>query len=162
MTGEAEARRLRAEGLSIAEIQRRLGVTKHRLTDWLRGIPAPAWTARPNAKDELHGRAVDLRGEGCSYWCEGAKAKPWRPSEWPVSFINSDPMLVRLFLTFIEGRGFARDHLVNRVSIHESADAEAASRWWAEQVSVDLTAFRRPTLKRHRPATNRRNTGDSY
>lgn len=62
-----EARRLRRdEGLSVAQIQRRLGVGKHVLTDWLRGIPAPAWTARPNAKDDLRARAIELRGQGWS------------------------------------------------------------------------------------------------
>src|SRR5215470_9264493 len=68
MTGEAaEARRLRAEeGRSIAEIQHRLGVSKHQLTDWLRGIPAPAWTARPTAKDDLRSGALELRAAGWS------------------------------------------------------------------------------------------------
>lgn len=64
---EVEARRLRAEeGLSIAQIQKRLGVTKYRLSGWLRGVPAPEWTRRPNAKDELRARAVRLRREGWS------------------------------------------------------------------------------------------------
>lgn len=62
-----EARRLRVEEqLSIGQIQQRLGVTKHVLTDWLRGIPAPEWTRRPTAKDELRARAVELRGQGWS------------------------------------------------------------------------------------------------
>ncbi len=62
-----EARRLRRdEGLSIAQIQQRLGVSKQTLTGWLRGVPAPAWTARPNAKDDLRARAVELRAAGWS------------------------------------------------------------------------------------------------
>ncbi len=62
----AEARRLRTdEGLSIAQIQARLGVTKHTLTQWLRGVPAPAWTRRPTAKDELRGEALRLRRIRC-------------------------------------------------------------------------------------------------
>lgn len=62
-----EARRLRRdEGLSVAQIQQRLGVSKHTLTGWLRGVPAPAWTARPNAKDDVRARAVELRGSGWS------------------------------------------------------------------------------------------------
>jgi transposase-like protein len=63
----AEARRLRTvEELSVRQIQNRLGIGKDRLYELLRGIPAPAWTKRPNAKDELRARAVELRAKGCS------------------------------------------------------------------------------------------------
>jgi transposase len=63
----AEARRLRmVEGRSVREIQQRLGVGKHRLYEWLRGVPAPQWTRRPNAKDELRSRAEQLRRDGWS------------------------------------------------------------------------------------------------
>jgi len=49
-----EARRLRIEGqLSGRQIQERLGVSKTMLREWLRGIPPPDWTKRPNAKDDL-------------------------------------------------------------------------------------------------------------
>jgi transposase len=70
MDGEAtaaEARRLRIEEqLSVRQIQQRLGVTKVRLVEWLRGIPPPDWTRRPNAKDDLRARAVELRLSGWS------------------------------------------------------------------------------------------------
>ena len=62
-----EARRLRVEEeLSGRQIQDRLGVSKTTLQDWLRGIPPPDWTRRPNAKDALRARAVELRGQGWS------------------------------------------------------------------------------------------------
>lgn len=61
-----EARRLRREGLSGRQIQERLGVPKQRLQDWLRGVPPPEWTRRPTAKDDLHARALELRGQGWS------------------------------------------------------------------------------------------------
>ena len=37
------------------------------LTTWLRNVPAPAWTLRPNAKDDLRETAVAMRREGRSY-----------------------------------------------------------------------------------------------
>jgi transposase len=61
-----QARELRVAGLSVAAIQARLGVSKHSLTTWLAGIPAPGWTRRPNAKDDLRARSVELRAEGWS------------------------------------------------------------------------------------------------
>ncbi|GAB3797818.1 helix-turn-helix domain-containing protein [Micromonospora zhanjiangensis] len=212
----AEARRLRVvERLSVRQIQDRLGVGKDRLRRMLRGVPAPDWTKRPNAKDDLRARAVELRAQGRSvvdiaavlgvarltayqwvrhlpldrdvdaerarrqahsrrmtdalwgehrqtrdaahgaavtaaarwvgsiddrevmlvgaaiYWCEGCKAKPWRPTDF-------------------------------RVSIHETAQVEAATRWWAELVGVAAEAFQRPNIKKHALSTRRRNVGDDY
>ena len=62
-----EARRLRIDpGLSLAELMKQFGVGSATLTEWLRGIEPPAWTRRPNAKDELRAEAIQLRGEGWS------------------------------------------------------------------------------------------------
>jgi transposase len=245
-----EARRLRAEeGLSVAQIQRRLGggrgALRGWLRGWLRGISPPAWTRRPRAKDDLRERAVAMRGRGASvdeiadalgvskssaylwtrhlpiaptpelvtarrraaaqaraeaqwgqhrrdvvarraqitldaeeavgslgvrelmligavmYWCEGAKTKPWR-KEYRVSFVNSDLGLLRIFLAFVEAAGMSPSQLIYRVSIHETADAQAATRWWAERLAIPAESMRRPTIKRHKPTTNRYNTGDAY
>lgn len=75
---------------------------------------------------------------------------------------NSDPGLIELFLRFVEVLGVSRQHLTYRVCIHESADVGAATLWWAERIGVSADIMRRPTLKRHRPSTNRRNMGDEY
>ncbi|GAA3335936.1 hypothetical protein GCM10020358_06180 [Amorphoplanes nipponensis] len=111
--------------------------------------------------DELSDREVRLLG-AVAYWCEGTKAKPWQPNRCRVTFINSDPGLIRLFLRFLESWGEDRQVLRYRISIHESADAEAAGRWWAEEVGVPFEIFRRPTLKTHNPSTVRHNVGDPY
>lgn len=248
MDGEAlaaEARRLRTEEqLSVRQIQQRLGVTKARLVEWLRGIPPPDWTRRPNAKDDLRARAIELRGEGLSvndiagelgvanstafqwvrhlpldrdterarqkrehskmmtdaqwaayrerrdarraevrseaaaavgeltdhelmlvgaaiYWCEGAKSKPWRRLD-RIVFTNSDPMLLEIFLRFLESQGRERALLSYRVSIHESADHAAAVDWWIERLGLPRERFLRTTLKRHQPRTNRQNIGSEY
>ncbi|MEU4777660.1 helix-turn-helix domain-containing protein [Micromonospora sp. NPDC023633] len=96
------------------------------------------------------------------YWCEGGKAKPWRPNDCRLKFINSDPTLVLLFLRFVEALGVARTALRFRVSIHESADEAEAVRWWADVVGVPAAEFQRSSLKRHRPATKRQNIGADY
>ncbi|MFE9205287.1 hypothetical protein [Micromonospora sp. NPDC007230] len=48
------------------------------------------------------------------------------------------------------------------MSIHESADAAAAVRWWMERLELPDDRIKRSTIKRHRIATLRRNTGDDY
>jgi transcriptional regulator with XRE-family HTH domain len=241
----AEARRLRTvEGLSVGQIRDRLGVGKDRLYELLRGVPAPEWTRRPNAKDELRAQAVRLRETGWSvtdiatelgvakstayqwvkhlpldpdsvrarqkqahakrmtdarwaehrrerdqrqstahavaadqvgplserdllligaavYWCEGSKSKPWRRNE-RLTFTNSDAGLLAVFLRFLESCGVDRRTPKYRLSIHESADVDAATAWWIEVLELPAERFQPPTLKRHRPTTNRHNTGAAY
>lgn len=110
---------------------------------------------------DLSEREVLLLG-AVAYWCEGEKAKPWRPNSCQIQFINSDPDLVLLFLRYLEVCGLDRGELNYRLSIHESGDVEAAGRWWAEVVEVPVERFRRPTLKTHNPSTVRHNVGDPY
>ena len=110
---------------------------------------------------ELTEREVILIG-AVAYWCEGQKAKPWRPQQFRMQFINSDAALIRLFLRFVEGCGIERHALGYRLSIHESADVMAAAQWWSEVIGVPAGQFRRPTLKAHNPSTVRHNVGDAY
>jgi hypothetical protein len=110
---------------------------------------------------DLSRREVVLLG-AVAYWCEGEKNKPWRPQQFRMQFINSDADLILLFLRFLEACEVDRAGLSYRLSIHESADVEAATRWWSEVVSVPADKFRRPTVKTHNPSTVRHNVGDPY
>ena len=59
---------MRLEGKSRSQIVATLGLKTGgaALSRWLRGVPAPEWTKRPNAKDEMREVAVALRAEGRS------------------------------------------------------------------------------------------------
>jgi hypothetical protein len=96
-----------------------------------------------------------------AYWAEGSKEKPWRNGN-SVDFINSDEGMIRLFIAWSGAIGVGLDRLSFRLSIHETADVEAAQAWWAAVVGVDPSTFLRPTLKRHNPATNRLRVEESY
>src|ERR1700755_299181 len=62
-----EARRLRGDpGLSIGQLMKHFNVGSATLADWLRGIEPPEWTRRPNAKDDLREKALELRKQGWS------------------------------------------------------------------------------------------------
>lgn len=95
------------------------------------------------------------------YWAEGSKAKPWSPSK-EVVLINSDPTVIQVFLAWLRLMGVDDDRLQFRLSIHESADLEAATAAWATAVGFGAERFGRPTLKRHNPLTARRNTSTAY
>ena len=60
---------LRLAGLSRSQIADALGLGRggQPLSRWLRGVPPPAWTKRPRAKDDLRETAVAMRKEGRSY-----------------------------------------------------------------------------------------------
>ena len=96
-----------------------------------------------------------------AYWCEGGKNKPHRRTN-RVAFINSDPALIGFFLKFLDTAGIAREALVFRVYIHETADVEAAQRFWLDATNAQLSQFRSPALKRHNPKTVRKNVGVDY
>jgi hypothetical protein len=96
-----------------------------------------------------------------AYWCEGGKNKPHARRD-RVSFINSDPSMIKFFLRFLDVAGVSPDRLIFRLYIHESADVEAAERFWRAVTGGKLDQFRKPTLKRHIPQTVRKNTEDNY
>jgi len=96
-----------------------------------------------------------------AYWAEGAKSKPWRREE-KVVFINSDADMIRLFHSFLTSLGVRDDQLRLQVAIHESADVAAAELFWASVMNIPVSDFLKPTLKRHKVLTNRKNTGVDY
>jgi hypothetical protein len=188
----AKARDLPEQGLDYEEIVAELGVSKSTVSLWVRDLPRPPglsyeecrkrsaegvrryWAAeRPIREAEreaisaaaarigqLSDREILIAG-AIAYWCEGAKNKPYRRSD-RVTFMNSDPALIMFFLRFLEAAGVEREELVYRVQIHETADVEAAQRFWLDVTQAHPAQFRRPTLKRHNPKTVRKNTGGDY
>ena len=108
----------------------------------------------------LSDREILIAG-AIAYWCEGAKTKPSRHID-RVIFINSDAALIRFFLRFLSAAGVRPEDLVLRVYIHETADVEAAQRYWLAVTGTRPDQFRRPALKRHVPKTVRTNVGGHY
>ena len=185
------ARALRQAGWTYPRIARELGVSKSSCSLWLRDLdhPAPSLEGqarrtaaiRASAARQLEAREVEREatkqqvasflGEirsrdlvialAVSYWCEGVKDKPWSRREH-LSWMNSDPVLVRLFLEGLRLLDVDDGRLRLRLNIHESADEGDALAWWAGELDWPVDAFQRTTFKRHNPRTVRKNTGDSY
>ena len=243
-TNEQRAKALRRAGLSRRQIADALGLKSggSALSRWLKDVPPPEWTRRPNAKDDVRVKAETMRRTGMSYreigaeigvststlslwlrdieltddqeaelerrrgdhrakagatnrarrlsverntiedaraqvptvaeselfvagvvayWAEGTKSKPWNPHR-RVTFTNSDPDLIRLFLRWLALIGVNPSECSFRVAIHVNSDVEAATSFWADVTGVDVSAFGRPTLKRHNPKTVRRNVEADY
>ena len=149
--GYAESRRRAAEGV------RRYWAAEHAAREAVRVAISTAAAAQVG---ELTDREILIAG-AVAYWCEGAKSKPYRVDEY-VRFINSDPALIRLFLRFLDKSGVSRERVRYRVLIHESADVEAATRYWASVTAAAPHQFNRPVLKRHTPRTSRPNGNVDY
>jgi transcriptional regulator with XRE-family HTH domain len=150
--------------LSYVETRKRAAEGSHRYWEVERAVrEARRATLTERATEEigaLADREILIAG-AVAYWCEGAKSKPYRHVE-RVVFINSDPALIRFFLRFLDTADVPRDDLIFRLYIHETADVEAANRFWLNLTGAQSSQFRRPVLKRHNPKTVRKNVGEGY
>ncbi|MET9290540.1 hypothetical protein [Streptomyces sp. NPDC003077] len=185
----ARARELRSRGMTYDQIQLALGCSKSSVSLWVRDLPKPPPRTREEASaiarrgweptlrrreeerertrqeaarqiGQLSDRELFLVGVGL-YWAEGAKRKPHRKQD-RVSFVNSDPDMIRVFLAWLRMLGVADDRRAFNVYIHETADARSAERFWAEVIGIDVEALGKTSLKKHNPLTNRKNVGADY
>ncbi|MFJ8862137.1 hypothetical protein ACIRD8_27365 [Streptomyces sp. NPDC102451] len=186
----AKARELRLQGMTYDQIQVELGCSKSSISLWVRDLPKPerkrtreeasaiarrGWEATLQRREEerqetkrmaaaefatLTDRELFAIGVAL-YWAEGSKSKPHRPQE-RVTFINSDPDMISLYLAWLRLLGVPPEHLRFHVHIHETADVAASERYWADLTGAPDSAFGKTTLKTHSPKTNRKNVGESY
>ncbi|MHA5051971.1 hypothetical protein [Streptomyces sp. SD15] len=184
------ARELRLQGWTYDRIQVELGCSKSSISLWVRDLPKPEPRYTPEEQQALmneglaHLRAAQDRDREATkqaaateigqlsdrelfiagvalYWAEGSKSKPYARRE-RVVFVNSDPGVIRTYLAWLTLLGVTSERLRYTVLIHESADVDAAQRYWADLASVDASIFQKPTLKKHNPKTVRKNTGLDY
>ncbi|MGW0394319.1 hypothetical protein ACWDYJ_26215 [Streptomyces sp. NPDC003042] len=186
----AKARELRLQGMTYDQIQVELGCSKSSISLWVRDLPKPerqrtpeeasaisrrGWertlerreedrqeTKQQAAEElgEMSDRELFLVGVGL-YWAEGSKSKSYSLRE-RVIFVNSDPDMIHVYLAWLAILGVDRERIRYRVMIHESGDVRGAEKYWADLAKVDLSDLQKTTLKKHNPATVRKNTGDDY
>ncbi|ARF73016.1 hypothetical protein B7C62_12620 [Kitasatospora albolonga] len=185
-----KARELRLQGMTYDQIQVELGCSKSSISLWVRDLPKPerkrtreessaigrrGWEAtlqrrdaerqaqKQRASDEvgaMTNRELFLVGVSL-YWAEGSKSKPYRTQE-RVTFVNSDPGMIEVFLAWLRLLGVDDEHLRFHILIHETADVAGAERFWADLTGAGPAAFGKTSLKRHSPKTNRKNLGENY
>ncbi|MFH9043244.1 helix-turn-helix domain-containing protein [Streptomyces sp. NPDC017966] len=183
----ARARELRLQGWTYDQIQAELSCSKSSVSLWVRDLPSPKRSSRPDttaarrgvkravknraaAREELRSsaeseigpltsRELFLVGVGL-YWSEGAKAK--KGAHRRVIFVNSDPNMVKVFLLWLDLLDVEPHRRRFSVNIHESADIPKAEAFWADQVGIEVSDLLKTSLKKHNPKTNRTNTGEGY
>ncbi|MGD6744982.1 hypothetical protein ACOKM3_24490 [Streptomyces sp. BH106] len=184
------ARELRLQGWTYDRIQVELGCSKGSISLWVRDLPKPEQSSRSDqaklaarkrwehehavreaersrtkeaarlAIGRMSDRELLLVGAAL-YWAEGTKDKPHARRE-TVTFVNSDPGMIQVFLAWLDMLGVERRRLRFCVMIHETADVPASEQYWADLVGSDRDAFYKTTLKKHNPKTVRKNTGEAY
>ncbi|MFF5976513.1 hypothetical protein ACFY7C_33920 [Streptomyces sp. NPDC012769] len=186
----ARARELRLQGMTYDQIQLELGCSKSSISLWVRDLPKPerkrtreeasaiarkGWEATLRIRDEERRRAKAAAAQEVGalserelflvgvalYWAEGTKDKSYARRE-RVTFVNSDPGMIRTFIAWLDLLGVERDQYAYHVMIHETADASAAERYWADVTGAAPEQLGKPVIKRHNPKTVRKNVGDDY
>ena len=160
----AQARRLRATGLPLADIATRLGVSKSSVSLWVRDVafePRPrvdrGRRRAPNTLQRRKQAEIDrLLAEGrdrvgrlsereflvagvALYAGEGAKR------DGSVQFANSDPRMVVFFCSWL--RCFFQvdeSRLRVRLYLHQGLDQDAATSFWSELTGIPRSQFRKP------------------
>lgn len=161
-----QARRLRANGLTMNEIARRLGVSKSSVSLWTRDVIEyvphrkgarnaasggrhPLQLARLRQIEALNRDGIARIGvlnnqaflvAGVAlYAAEGAK------TDRAVQFASTDPRMVRFFLAWLR-RFFDIDEsrLRVRLYLHDGLDLDTANRFWSELTGIPVSQFCKP------------------
>lgn len=163
VAAQAEARRLRASGMTLADIASQLHVSKISVSLWARDVefmPLPRTRARRREPNVLQRRKAEeierLRAEGVArigvlsdhaflvagaalYAAEGDK------QDHMVGFSNTDPRMVRFFCAWLR-RFFAIDEsrLRVRLYLHEGLGLETAISFWCDVTAIPADQFGKP------------------
>ena len=87
---------------------------------------------------------VNLRTVGAIlYWCEGSK----RERDRRLEFVNSDPMMISVFMKYIRAMGVNEKRVRARITIHAQDDEALTKGYWKKVTELDGSNFL-PTLVR--------------
>jgi transposase-like protein len=166
------ARKLRREGLSMREIERRLGVARSTVSLWVREIEltdhqreelqALGASARTRSRRIYYrarrrmfqdeGRLAARKGEprhaaGCMlFWAEGSRHRN------NVQFTNSDPAMTAFFMGFLR-HYFAPPHDAVRVACNLFADHEERQRqiedFWLATVDLPRSCLTKTMVNKY-------------
>ncbi len=123
-----QARLLRAEGRTLAEIAARLGVSKSSVSLWVRDVdfePVPRVTSARRREPNALQRGA--KGDGA------------------VIFANSDPRMIAFFCCWLrEFFDVDESRLRVRLYLHQGLDLAAATTYWSRVTGIPESQFARP------------------
>jgi hypothetical protein len=160
---QERARALLAQNRTLADIAKRLGVSKSSVSLWVRDVPFtpsprrhgphrrphPAHEAKLRQIEQLNRSGVDRIGTlsdeaffvaGIALYAgEGSK------TDGEVRFSNSDPRMIRYFCVWFR-RFFDVDEtrLRGRVYLHQGLDLRATEEFWSTLTNIPTDQFHKP------------------
>lgn len=172
-----KARQLRQEGLSLKQIAAALDVSKGSVSAWVRdielsdGLLGNIHDQRRLARE--HSRITRLsniadKNKEISLKCkeeilplfsrdlwvsglllyagEGYKSKT--VSGQRVELANSDPNILRLFISFLLSVcSVPKNKIIIRIMLYEDIDLKEAQKYWSEELGIPESQFRKPFIK---------------
>ncbi len=193
---QKEALKLRKQGFSYSEIKSRIPVAKSSLSLWLHGVPlnnqsilrfknklklAQKMGAKAKRKQRIE-KTLKIEEAAISeigninyhslllmgsmlYWAEGSKGKENNISQ-PVAFANSDPLMCRLFLKWVETcLGVSKDEIVPTIYIHitHRKRRQEVLKFWSKEIGISPDNFGKVSLTNTRLSKkNRRDSSPTY
>jgi hypothetical protein len=160
MLDQHELRKLYAQGFSMMEIARKMGVSHHKVCYWMEKHNIPRRTRseatyvkrNPNGdpfsiKTDLNREEAELRGMGLGlYWGEGNKA-----NKTSVRLSNTDPNLLAKFIEFLTRIcGVKKDMLKFSLQIFDDMNAEETESFWQHELQVAPQQFYGTTVTKSR------------
>lgn len=98
------------------------------------------------------------------YWAEGAKEKEYSPGQ-SVSFSNSDPMMIRIFLKWLkECLKIPEKKISLEIYIHEThrERVKETQKYWSGVTGFPEDKFDKIYYKKDKLIGNRKNKGENY
>jgi hypothetical protein len=76
------------------------------------------------------------------YWAEGTKASPG-----VVTMTNTDPMMIRFFMTWLGLEGIDKSRMQVRLHLYADMNIEKESLFWQQSLGLLESNFKRPYIK---------------
>lgn len=167
-----KAVKLRKQGKSYSQIKEEVDVAKSTLSNWLSDYPLSEERLRElrdnnprriekfretmrqkresemeeyyeEAKADIQDDSGQLLIPGFYlYWAEGAKSDRYR-----VAVSNTDPAMLRFFITWLEELGANRDEVSVSLHLYKDMDPEAETEFWSNYLEINQDQFQKPYMK---------------
>ncbi|MFM2340245.1 MAG: hypothetical protein RLZZ360_881 [Candidatus Parcubacteria bacterium] len=171
-----KAIKMRQSGMSYSQIKSELGVSKSTLSLWLRDLPLSDKRLRElrdfnqvriektrNKKQETRNARLDLVAAKVKseigklsrremliagfflYWAEGGKTK-----NYTTTLSNTDPNMIRAFITWIELLGIPKVKMYVRLHLYADMSEKQEIAYWSEAINLDKKHFKKSYIKTSR------------
>lgn len=190
-----KATKLREQGFSYSEILKEIPVAKSTLSLWLRSVGLSNRQKQRLTQKKLNSarlggqrkkeqrikrvqeikRTAQLETKKLSedilwvmgvmlYWAEGSKDKDYKPGH-PVSFSNSDSLMIKVFLNFLKSSLKVPDSkIITDIYIHENNKyrLDEVRKYWVQVTGFSISKFSKIYFKKHRFGSIRKRVRCNY